>query len=124
MYCVNNGNNGMERARKTVLWYNTTMNRCSNSVLWPVWMYVSICVFALSLEDLKQTLCVLEIRDTLRAQNSAAHHEPTEQNYHTRFAAERKREKERAEIWRNRISEQRGTPGILNSSGARREKMG
>lgn len=54
-------------------------------------MYVSVCVFAQ--EDLKQTLCVLEIKDTLRAQNSAAHHEPTKQNYHTRFAAESKKEK-------------------------------
>lgn len=42
---------------------------------------------------LKQTLCVLEIRDTQRAQNSTAHHEPTEQNYCTRFTAERKSRK-------------------------------
>lgn len=52
-----------------------------------VWMYERVCVCT---GGLKQTLCVLEIRDTPRAQNSGAHHEPTEQNYHTRFAAERK----------------------------------
>jgi len=69
---------------------DATMSRCSNSALWPVCGCgcVSVCVFAQG--DLKQTLCVLKIRDTPKAQNSRAHHEPTEQNYHTKFAAERK----------------------------------
>ncbi len=52
-----------------------------------------LCVCTGGLECLKQTLCVLEIRDTQRAQNSTAHHEPTEQNYCTRFTAERKSRK-------------------------------
>lgn len=67
---------------------------------------------------MKQTLCILEIRDTQRAQNSTAHHEPTEQNYHMRFTAERK----------SRKLEEQDKPteknsGILNFSDTCREEM-